>query len=62
MLTASQQAGKQRNEARLKIIYKNSVRTAKKTPHFTITETNFLTLFKEMTAVYTYTVSNRDMK
>jgi hypothetical protein len=34
------------------IIFKNSVRTAKKTPHFTITKTNWLTLFKEIIAVY----------
>jgi hypothetical protein len=26
---------------------------AKKTPHFTITKTNLLTLFKNLTAVYT---------
>jgi hypothetical protein len=31
---------------------KNSVRTAKKTPHFTITKINWLTLFKEVIAVY----------
>jgi uracil DNA glycosylase len=31
---------------------KNSVRTAKKTPHFTITKINWLTLFKEIIAVY----------
>jgi hypothetical protein len=29
------------------VIFKNSVRTAKKTPHFTITKINWLTLFKE---------------
>jgi hypothetical protein len=34
------------------IIYKDSVRTAKKTPHFTITTINWLTLFKEIIAVY----------
>jgi hypothetical protein len=34
------------------IIFKNSVRTAKKTPHFTITKINWLTLFKEIIAVY----------
>jgi hypothetical protein len=32
--------------------YKNSVRTAKKTQHFTITKINWLTLFKEIIAVY----------
>jgi hypothetical protein len=35
------------------IIFKNSVRTAKKTPHFTITKINWLTLFKKIIAVYT---------
>jgi hypothetical protein len=30
----------------------NSVRTAKKTPHFTITKINWLKLFKEIIAVY----------
>jgi hypothetical protein len=30
----------------------NSVRTAKKTQHFTIAEINSLTLFKEMAAAY----------
>jgi hypothetical protein len=34
------------------IIFKNSVRTAKKTWHFTITKINQLTLFKEIIAVY----------
>jgi hypothetical protein len=34
------------------IIFKNSVRTAKKTQHFTITKINWLTLFKEIIAVY----------
>jgi hypothetical protein len=36
----------------VEIIFKNSVRTAMKTPHFTITEINWLTLFKEIIAVY----------
>jgi hypothetical protein len=31
---------------------KNSVRTAKKTQHFTITKINWLTLFREIIAVY----------
>jgi hypothetical protein len=35
------------------MIFKNSVLTAKKTPHFTITKINWLTLFKEIIAVYT---------
>jgi hypothetical protein len=30
----------------------NSVRTTKRTPHFTITKINWLTLFKEITTVY----------
>jgi hypothetical protein len=34
------------------MIFNNSVRTAKKTPHFTITKINWLTLFKEIIAVY----------
>jgi hypothetical protein len=34
------------------VIFKNSVRTAKKTQHFTITKINRLTLFKEIIAVY----------
>jgi hypothetical protein len=33
------------------IIFKNSVRTAKKTLHFTITKINWLTMFKEIIAV-----------
>jgi hypothetical protein len=34
------------------ITFKNSVRTSKRTPHFTITQINWLTLFKEVIAVY----------
>jgi hypothetical protein len=34
------------------IIFKNLVRTAKKTPHLTVTKINWLTLFKEIIAVY----------
>jgi hypothetical protein len=30
----------------------NSVRTSKRTPHFTVTKINWLTLFKEIIAVY----------
>jgi hypothetical protein len=37
----------------VQIIFKNSVRTAKKTLHFTITKINWLTLFKKIIAVYT---------
>jgi hypothetical protein len=36
----------------VQIIFKNSVRTAKKTQLFTITKINLLTLFKEIIAVY----------
>jgi hypothetical protein len=34
------------------IILNNSARTAKKTPHFTLTKISRLTLFKEIIAVY----------
>jgi hypothetical protein len=34
------------------MIFKNSVRTAKKTQHFTITKINSLMLFREIIAVY----------
>jgi hypothetical protein len=34
------------------LVFKNSVRTSKRTPHFTITKINWLMLFKEITAVY----------
>jgi len=34
------------------MLFKNSVRTSKRTPHFTITTINWLTLFKEIIAVY----------
>jgi hypothetical protein len=33
-------------------MFQNSVRTAKKTQHFTGTKINWLTLFKEIIAVY----------
>jgi hypothetical protein len=36
----------------VQIIFNNSVRTAKKTPHFTVTKINWLTLFKGIIAVY----------
>jgi hypothetical protein len=36
----------------VQMIFKNSVRTAKKTLHFTITKINWLTLFQEIIAVY----------
>jgi hypothetical protein len=35
----------------VQVIFKCSVRTAKKTPHFTVTKINRLTLFKEIIAV-----------
>jgi hypothetical protein len=34
------------------MLFKNSVCTSKRTPHFTITKINWLTLFKEIIAVY----------
>jgi hypothetical protein len=34
------------------MLFKNSVRTSKRTPHFTITKINWLILFKEIIAVY----------
>jgi hypothetical protein len=39
------------HEARL-ILFKNSVRTSKRTPTFTITKINWLMLLKEIIAVY----------
>jgi hypothetical protein len=37
----------------VKILVKNSVRTSKSTPHFTITKFSWLMLFKEIIAVHT---------
>jgi hypothetical protein len=34
------------------MLFKNSVRTSKRTPHFTITQVNWLMLLKEIIAVY----------
>jgi hypothetical protein len=34
------------------MLFKNSVRTSKRTQHFTITKINWLTLFKEIIADY----------
>jgi hypothetical protein len=34
------------------MLFKNSVRTSKRTPHFIITKINWLTLFKEIIAVF----------
>jgi hypothetical protein len=36
----------------VQILFKDSVRTSKRTPHFTITKINCLKLFKEIIAVY----------
>jgi hypothetical protein len=35
------------------MLFKNSVRTSKRTPHFIITDINWLTPFKEIITVYT---------
>jgi hypothetical protein len=35
------------------MLFKNSVRTSKRTPHFTITKINWLTLFKEIITLNT---------
>jgi hypothetical protein len=45
------------------MLFKNSVRTSKRTPHFTITKINWLTLFKEIIAVYskTHKYKNEDL-
>jgi hypothetical protein len=40
------------------VIFKNSVRTSKRTPHFTITKINWLMLFKEIIAVYSENHTN----
>jgi hypothetical protein len=45
--------------AKLVLMFKHSVRTAKKTPHFTVSNVNWLTLFKEITAVYSDNHKNR---
>jgi hypothetical protein len=42
----------------VEIVFKNSVRTAKKTLHFTITKINWLTLFKELIVVYCENYTN----
>jgi hypothetical protein len=34
------------------MLFKNSVRTSKRTPHFTVTKINWLMLFKEIITVY----------
>jgi hypothetical protein len=40
------------NTKLVSIVFKNSVRTSKRTPTFTITKINWLTPFNEITAVY----------
>jgi hypothetical protein len=40
------------------MLFKNSVRTSKKTPYFTITKINWLMLFKEIIAVYSENHTN----
>jgi hypothetical protein len=40
------------------ILFKNSVRTSKTTPHFTTTTNNLLMLFKEIIAVYSENHAN----
>jgi hypothetical protein len=44
------------------LLFNSSVRTAKKTPHFTITKINLLTLFKEIIAVYTQNHSKHNKR
>jgi hypothetical protein len=62
-LTTEEKHGKPQSGQFVYIIFKNSVRTAKKTPHFTVTKINRLTLFTEIIAVYAknrskYTIQN----
>jgi len=40
------------------MLFKNSVRTSKRTPHVTITKINCLMLFKEIIAVYSENHTN----
>jgi hypothetical protein len=42
------------------MLFKNLVRTSKRTPHITITEINWLMLFKEIIAVYAESHTKRD--
>jgi hypothetical protein len=44
------------------LLFNNSVRTAKKTQHFTITKINWLKLFKEIITVYTENHTKRKKK
>jgi hypothetical protein len=41
------------------MLFKNLVRTSKRTPHFTITKINWLTLFKEIIVVYSENYTQR---
>jgi hypothetical protein len=43
---------KQRSDAEVHLNNKSPDRTAKKTPHFSVTKINWLTLFKEIISVY----------
>jgi hypothetical protein len=44
------------------MLFKNSVRTSKRKPHFTITKINWLTLFKEIIAVYRENLTKHNTK
>jgi hypothetical protein len=44
------------------MLFKNSVRTSKRTPHFTITNVSLLTLFKELMYVYSQNPTTRKYK
>jgi hypothetical protein len=44
------------------MLFKNSVRTSKRTPYFTITKINWLMKFKEIIAVYIDSESNETQK
>jgi hypothetical protein len=52
ILTTSQQSGRRSLKPKLVfVIFKNSVHTSKRTPHFTVTKIKWLMLFKEIIAV-----------
>jgi hypothetical protein len=44
------------------MLFKDSVRTSKRTPHFTITKINWLTVFKEIIAVRFQVLTAASMK
>jgi hypothetical protein len=44
------------------MLFKNPVRTSKRTPHFTITKINWLTLFKETIAVHSENHTNHKIQ